>query len=93
MNIAEDTNDARAAETYRSARSRRIQANIKQLAVEIGERVMEDGVSVGEIHHASNLNHQHVRVKHLVLLKKLGSSGPGWLIRVRFPRLQPHDYI
>src|ERR1700728_2832354 len=93
MDIAEHAHDSGPPKAYRTARSWRIEANVKDLAVETGECIVKDGVGIREIYNASDAHRRNMRLKHFVLLQELGT---GRLNRIAYGgrgRLQPYHNV
>src|SRR6185312_6141414 len=84
VDVAEHADDAGPVEANRAGRSRRIQRDVEDSAVEVRKSVMENGVEVGKIDDSSGLDGENVRRKSLVLLqhsRMLVGGRRGWQIR------------
>ena len=76
MDVAEDADDAGAGEGDAAGGAGRIEADVEDLAAEVGEGVVEDGIEVGEIDGGSDGDGQDVGREGLVFLDHRRA---GWL--------------
>ncbi len=74
MNIAENIRDTWSIEMYISAGAALVEAQIESLTVKAREDIVKEWVEVRKGHDTTNLYHQYVWYKLLILLRQLKAA-------------------
>ena len=90
MNVTENADDAFAPKRDGPASTGRVETDVEDLAVVVGEGVVENRVVIGKVHCGSHRDGEHVRREGLIFLNHLGVTRDDGQDGRRAQRFQPH---
>jgi len=75
VDVAEDSNNSRAAKVYGPVRARRIKAYIENLAAKVRKGAVENGIEIRKVDGSTYRDGEYVRLETFVLLNHANARG------------------